>query len=91
MKIYIRGEIARVVLAVDQMASVYFFADEDEKDRNTAPMIYPIITGHSKLTLPDEAYPQNGQVIEPGPWLDNVVRALGYEARRRRPRRRSDD
>lgn len=87
MKIYIRGWTARVVLAVDQMADVYFFADEDEKKNNAAPMIYPIITGYSKLTLPDEAYPQNGQPIEPGPWLDNVVRALGYEARRRRPRK----
>jgi len=87
MRIYIRGEIARVVLAVDQMADVYFCGDEDEKAGNTAPSIFPIIIGHSKLTLPDERYPSNGQPIEPGPWLDDVVRTLGYEARRRRPRK----
>lgn len=87
MKIYIRGEIARVVLAVDNMASVFFCADEDENEKNTAPNIYPIICGGSKLTLPDEGYPGNGQPIEPGPWLDNVVRSLGYEARLRRQRR----
>ncbi len=86
MKIMIRGNLDTRVLMVVSEA----LCEITDWDPQKGPRCRIHAMNHSLLSLPglsSETMPRHEPTVMPGPWLDNVVRTLGYEARRRRPRK----
>jgi hypothetical protein len=93
MKLRIRG--GQAILLVAQGASVVVDSEPGERasqDGDGRQAFLPVVLRSSLLKVnndPNGNTPfRDVRTDLPGTWLDDAVRALGYEARRRRQRRK---